>query len=168
VLQLVGFGSSSSHSNLQAEFACAAAEDGSSGEHEPGPAATAEEEEEAAAAAKPTRGGRGSRKAAAGTAAKSKRTGSSKAAAAEQAQQQVQEMPGSAWLAEVLALLPDCAQQSLLLKEACSMLSSRLQAWGAVHSAAALLQLSLGKGTSDSHCDKHVCMRACRRGLPGV
>jgi hypothetical protein len=58
---------------------------------------------------------------------------------------QPSQIDGSDWLAEVLLLLPACAQQPLLLKEACGMLSSRLQALGAVHSAAALLQLSLGE-----------------------
>jgi hypothetical protein len=163
MLQLVGFGSSSSHSNLQAEFACAAAEDSSSGEHEAAPAAAAEDKEEeaaAAAAAKPARGGRGSRKAAAGATSKSKHSGSKAAAAAatEPEQQQVQEMPGSAWLAEVLQLLPSCVQQPLLLKEACGMLSSRLQGWGAVHSAAALLQLSLGERENGLLPSLHACI----------
>jgi hypothetical protein len=142
-LQVVGLGGGSSHSNLQAEFACAA--DDSSETQEPGYAAGPGK-----AAGKATlRGSRGGSKAAAGTDAKSKRSHSSKAAAAAPAPAaegvQPHEMDGSTWLAEVLLLLPACAQQPLLLKEACGMLSSRLQALGAVHSAAALLQLSLGE-----------------------
>jgi hypothetical protein len=135
-LQVVGLGGGSSHSNLQAEFACAA--DDNNGMQEL--TNTAEQGKEVKAA---TRG----RKAAVGTDAKSNCSRSSKAAAAAAEGTQPHEMDDSTWLAEVLLLLPACVQQPLLLKEACGMLSSRLQALGAVHAAAALLQLSLGEQT---------------------
>ncbi|KAF8065905.1 SF3B4 [Scenedesmus sp. PABB004] len=124
-LRIVGFGSGSAHCDLQAEFA--AAEDGATAAGAR-PSAAAPR----MAAGKASRGG-GS-KAASGKAQAAAGCDDGAAAAGEPA----------AWLAEVLALLPQCAAQPLLLRDACTALSGVLQRHGGLHGAALTLQLSLG------------------------
>lgn len=135
-LQLVGFGSSS-HCNLQAEFACAATEASSSHGH----------------GGKPACGKAAKRKTARNhSSSRSGNTWGSDSAQQPNDPTGLSAASASSWLIDMLCLLPACAQQPLLLRDTCSMLSSALQAQGAVQSAALLLQLSLGRWVQDVSC----------------
>lgn len=118
-MQLVGFVSSSSHSNLQAEFA-----------H------VAEQTATPAPKAKTSRGRKAGR-------ASKEELSDHQSSSVSGHTPAIQD--AAAWLADALSLLPACGHNVLVLKEVFSHVGAMLQEFGAVHGAAMMLQLSLGE-----------------------
>jgi hypothetical protein len=166
-LQLIGFGSNSGHSNLMAEFA-GAADDVGSGLQElrvsgdPTPSSGGNGGSSSSSSSKSIRGarkGRGSKTAAvqpAAAAGGGRSRPSSKPGTAEckpvgDGKQQNSKALGSGyqepavWLSAALKLLLHAVHRPLLLRQACSLLSTFLLGQGAVHSAAMFLQLKMGE-----------------------
>eukprot|EP00775_Hariotina_reticulata_P008004 gene8004-8202_t len=166
--QLVGFGSNSGHSNLMAEFA-GAADDLASGLQELCVSGNPTSDS-GNSSSKNIRGGRKGRagKATAvqpaagegGTSRPSSKLNSTRKKPTGDVAQpsstalHLEYQEPAVWLSATLKLLPHVAHRPLLLKQACSLLSSFLQSQGAVHSAAMFLQLKMGAATTEASSDQ--------------